>query len=429
MKKRTLFVHIGPPKTGTTSIQNVLHTLAPSLEQCGVHVVVASSENGHHWNLVGRDIERQHHGVQNTRYRDRLYRWSYVLHEIVRCDAERFAMSSERFASADARRGGIRQLRSLGSSADIDVRIVGYVRPQWQWAESLWYESVRSGVELRPFEECIEGWFADQRLDFNDVFLPWLDAFGEVAVSPFETGRMPRGLLVHFLRLLGIDDERLFRAAARLPLRNPRLGAKEVEVRRMVGVALASHGVEEWRRPTVMRQLGDLARLFEQDWAFAGMRREQVSRFDAYFAESNARFAEDYGIDADGVLFHDEIPGDFDERGRPASWDDLSGMERRDVKRHVRRSLGIDIEGAGRDGNPVVVAVAKPVNTQDSAFGFPWLSRKGRQMRLFLWHALRLTRGLGQIRLSTNGILFVRWVRWEVYEFWRRRLGALPWRS
>ena len=33
-------------------------------------------------------------------------------------------------------------------------------------------------------------------------------------------------------------------------------------------------------------------------------------------AESNARFARDYGIDDDGVLFRDELPGGFDEKGR-----------------------------------------------------------------------------------------------------------------
>ena len=51
---RKLFAQIGLAKTGSTSIQHMMHVLAPSLEQCGVHVVAASSDHGNQWRVVRR---------------------------------------------------------------------------------------------------------------------------------------------------------------------------------------------------------------------------------------------------------------------------------------------------------------------------------------------------------------------------------------
>lgn len=428
--KRKLYVHIGPPKTGTTSIQHMLHVLAPSLEQCGMHVVVASADHGNHWHLIGGVTEVPTLDMPGS---NPVYQWKYVRDELVRCSAERFVLSSERCAIPDARRGVIRELSLLQSEADIEVEVVALVRPQWQWAESYWCQSVASGFELRRFEECVGGWFADTRLDYNELdynqlFEPWRDSFGKVTVRPLETSQLPRGLLVRFLGLIGVHDERLFRAATRLRLRNPRLGAKDLEVRRLVGVALARHGVEPKRRASLVYGLG-FTSVLQGDWPFAGWTREQALAFDDLTAESNARFARDYGIDDGGVLFRDELPEDFDRRGRPASWDDLSVVEQRAVRRHVIRELDIDIdaENGWRIGNrPIRPPSDLPIRSRPIRRARWLASQMWNRGKLLLRHAWRLTRAMAQIRLSTKGLLFARWVRWEAYEFWRRQFGTLP---
>ena len=183
----------------------MLHVLAPSLEQCGVYVVVASADHGNHWHLIGGVTDPP---TLDNPSSNRIYHWRYVLDELVRCSAERFVLSSERFTIPDARRGVIRQLSWLQSEADIDVEVVGLVRPQWQWAESYWCQSVASGVELRRFDECLREWFDGVRMDYNELdynkmFKPWRESFGKVTVRRLETSQLPRGLLVHFLGLLG----------------------------------------------------------------------------------------------------------------------------------------------------------------------------------------------------------------------------------
>lgn len=422
MAKRKLIVHIGPAKTGSTSIQHMLHALAPSLEQCGVHAVVASSDRGNHWHLSRGESERRRRGLDNPSFKDPRYRWSYVLHELSRCRAEQFLLSSEWFALPDTQTASIRRLSCLESRVGVEVDVIAYVRPQWRWAESFWHDDVSAGYEVRRFEECREEGPIDPRLDYNQVFRPWRESFAKVTVSPLEPSRLPRGLLVHFLGLIGIDDERLFRAAARLPRLNRRSGAKELEVRRLVGMALARQGVEYWDRPAFMRRLGDLTHLLHEDWPFAGVTRAQALALNSHFAESNARFARDYGIDEDGTLFRDEIPQDLDSRGRPAYWEDLSDSERRAVREHVSRTVGIDIErGVWLDGNAVVRGRPAERRRNPSRLARR-LSRRWDQGKQVFEHALRLTRALAQIRVSRSGLLFARWVCWEVYDFWWQRL-------
>ena len=257
MERRKLFVHIGLAKTGSTSIQHMMHVFAPSLEQRGVHVVVASSDHGNHWRIVRNEIQTGEH-TQNSLHADRLFRWRCVDHEVKRCRARRFVMSSEWFSRQDARKRSIRRLKSLESEANVEVEVVAYVRPQWSWAESRWCESVKSGSELRRFDDCMEEWSVSGQLDYNVEFRPWRDRFANVTVRPLTRSQMPEGLLGNFLGIIGVHDERLIDAASRLPRQNPRLGAKDIEIRRIVALALARRGVEESQRPAVMRGLGDL---------------------------------------------------------------------------------------------------------------------------------------------------------------------------
>ena len=203
---------------------------------------------------------------------------------------------------------------------------------------------------------------ADTRLDYNELdynrmFQPWRDSFGKVTVRPFDKSQLSRGLLVGFLDLMGIHDERLFRATTRLRRQNLRLGAKDIEIRRMVGLALERQGVEPRQRASAVDGL-NLTGVVQEDWPFAGWTREQALAFEDHMAESNAQFARDYGID-DGVLFRDELPGGFDDRGRPASWEVLSAAERKAARERVIRELNVDIEnGSGGGGRGIRVGSA-----------------------------------------------------------------------
>ena len=390
-----------------------------------MHVVVASAELGSHGHLIGRMTEPPTPGKPGC---SPIYQWRYVLDELARCTAERFVLSSERCIEPEHRRGVIRRLSWLQSEADTEIEVVGFVRSQWQWAESYWCMRVACGLELRRFEESLPGWFADMRvdyydLDYNRLFAPWCESFGKVTVRPLEAGHMPQALLVNFLSLIGVHDERLFRATTKLRLQNARLGAKNLEIRRLVAVMLANEGVEQRRRASAVYGL-DLRGVLQEDWPFAGWTREQVLAINDDTAEPNGRFARDYGIDDSGILFRDELPQDFDNRRRTAAWEDLTVDEQRAARERVIRTLNLDIHSGLRSGTGVAGLPGLPPRRK-SLGPARWLAmmtwRRGKSLVAHVW---RLTRAMAQIRLSRQGLLFLRWARWEAYEFWRREVGA-----
>ena len=193
---------------------------------------------------------------------------------------------------------------------------------------------------LPPFGDWLDTGLVDQRLDYARVVAPWKDAFGRVTVIPLERSQLPDGLLVRFLHVLGVDDARIEAAAKRMPRHNRRRGAKALEVRRLLCQALHRHGLKHRQRQRVGRKLGMLTELFEDDPPFAGLTRERIDSIIARFASRNARFAHDFGIDADGILFRDE-PVDGFVRPSCFAWPDLSDEDRLRANDFARRRLGL----------------------------------------------------------------------------------------
>lgn len=176
-------------------------------------------------------------------------------------------------------------------------------------------------------------------MDWNTTFEPWRKTFGPASliVTPLERSRVGEDIRLHFLRQLGERDP------PQLPRWSPanvRTGAKKVEVKRMVGMALQAAG----RAPREANKFpsSTMAAVLRRDEPFAALSAEEVGAITELFAASNARFARDYGIDADGVLFREPVP---DRRRRPnlASWRDFSAGERRRTRLLALDALGVDI--------------------------------------------------------------------------------------
>ena len=101
-----------------------------------------------------------------------------------------------------------------------------------------------------------------------------------------------------------------------------------------------------------------MAAVFRFDKPFAALSAGEAGAVAELFAPSNARFARDYGIDADGVLFREPIQ---DRHFRPmrASWTDLSAGERRRARLLVLDALGIDIAPHERAASGPLRGVAR----------------------------------------------------------------------
>ena len=346
-----LIVHVGMSKTGSTSIQRMLIRRRESLRAGGVHVPRAGlSPAGKHL-LVGRKSRRP-----------KTEHWTLLAQELRGAaagdpaaeltnpcagnPAARFVISAEEFTQPAYRAATAARLAELAERENLKVDIVGYVRPQWQFLESVYSQRVY-GLHLgATFDRFVADMLeAGERseLDYNVVFAPYRAQFGaRVRVFPLEPSRLPGGLLAHFLGQCGIHDGQALAAG---PARaNPRRNAKSTEVRRLVVAQVDRRRKAALERPPFRpNRLAQLPSLIDGDEPFSGFDHSRIRELQARFADANARFAREYGIDVDGVLFRD--PVDLDAR-RPtvAQWRDFGAAERRRVRRYVLERTGIDLD-------------------------------------------------------------------------------------
>ena len=253
--------------------------------------------------------------------------------------ASRVVISAEAFLGQRAALDWPARIAALAEAVDAEVRVIAYVRPQYQMLESTYSQRTTSWRNLKSFEVFKAEYLASGELDWNTTFEPWRKTFGPASliVTPLERSRVGEDIRLYFLRQLGERDPPQLPRWSRM---NVRTGAKLLEVNRMAGMALQAAG----RAPRKANKFASakMAAGWRRDEPFAALSADEVGAITELFAASNARFARDYGIDANGVLFREPGP-DRHRRPNQASWTDLSAGERRNARRLVLDRFGIDI--------------------------------------------------------------------------------------
>ena len=129
---RQLFVHVGPPKTASSSIQWMLKALAPELASKGVLYPGTGRNpyvaNHQHLVLSQLDARRGKWGGNDP--------WAALEAEIRGSPANRIVISAEGFAGTRRLMNWPARIASLAEAVDADVRIIAYVRPQYKMLES-----------------------------------------------------------------------------------------------------------------------------------------------------------------------------------------------------------------------------------------------------------------------------------------------------
>ena len=396
---RPLIVHIGMSKAGSTSIQYMLGAMRGRLERLGVRVPRA-----------GSGVPGDHHNLPRTTAGSWTAQpgrgsWPELLAEIQASPAERFVLSSELFTRRIGGAPCALRLRELAVAADLEVRVVAYVRPQSELMASWYGEQVNIAERMEPFDAFVAEMLSPAggpEFDYNVVFEPWRAEFCDaLEVFPLERGRPREGLLAHFLGLLGVDGGDAMRALERLrpPRANLRVGAKELEVRRLVSAAAAS--LPEPSRKRLQRRLGLLPALLRDDAPFAGLDRSGAASVMDSYAASNAQFALALGIDPDGVLFREPCAAAPAKPTR-AAWENLDAPERRAVRAHVLARTGVDLDPS--EGPP---------RRTDG-----WAARR-RIASALARHALRLPGRWRQAASATSPFMLRMWLGHTLTGRWR----------
>ena len=330
MAKR-LIVHVGPRKTGSTSIQQMLFTCRDKLRAGGIHVPRAGLRQSPSRRCLShyRLVQGQH----------KLENWAKLAEEIASTDAETFVVSAEDLTS-QGRCVAAERLEKLVARASVEVDVVGFVRPQWQLLESEYSQRAFGGRTKARFSQFVREMLdagESTILDYRLLFAPYRTLFGDrVRVFPLQASHLPLGLVAHFLSLVGAETVVMEEASAQSRA-NERNGAKAVEVCRLVRARLGAGC------PTPRHLLRELPTLLNEDAPFAGFSWDEIRQMEDRFALANAAFARETGISADGTLFQKAAASDA-VRPNLARWEDFDSDERHRVRRYVLKRTGVDLE-------------------------------------------------------------------------------------
>lgn len=248
--RRTLYIHIGNHRTGTTSIQRFLYGNAGKL-----------LENGYLYPLGVRRHDKLVRGLFSKRTR---------VGEVIAHGHKIKGISSELNAEADE--AGHRISSIVLSDEDIcmskdfrllrqfrehfDVRIVFSLRRQDTWLESWYLQNIKWQWNA-DLSHCTFDDFLARVEDFHwlhyDTFVADLqEQFGaeNVLINVFEKDQMPDGPVVDFCRLIGLNDLTGF---SKPPHVNHSMSAEMTEFTRHLPLELLSNAEKYFLVDTLKR--------------------------------------------------------------------------------------------------------------------------------------------------------------------------------
>jgi len=234
-----VLLHIGPYKTGSTSIQYALFDHQDDLRQRGV-IFPGDTHRQRRpgWGVLG--------WTPRGRKRATLDEW-YALVDSVRDVGEhRVCLTTEDFGWASAAQAS-RIVADLGAAR---VHVLAVVRRLDRLLPSEWQERVKTFHETKPYDDWLRAVLGDDRTepsahefwashDVGAQLSNWTSALPPAQMTVLVTDDRDRGALAGiFERMLGLPDGYLHTSVEA----NPSLTAERIELLRRLNVASASNG-------------------------------------------------------------------------------------------------------------------------------------------------------------------------------------------
>lgn len=309
---KTLFLHIGHFKTGTTALQSFLannpkflakHNLsyAQDYQNLGKHSIYAFSL----YKAAG--VTSLMHGYNKPVTPEKL--WQGLFESVRQNTAGATIISSEELMRLGNFPDAVERLKKITKThaQDLDIRVIAYLRPTDSHLRSWYNQLVKMGVRVPDFNTTVAEVIEPIHYDYGLALKPWAEIFGPGAliVRPYdEASRNDDSLYQDFLSIFGVD---LPERGVELPMLdpNPRMDDRVLELVRMMRNAGLPKDVIEW---TVLRSQkfneADLAGL--DPVQFQGFKAVQAQAANGL--ETLRSFVPDESLDLDQYTAHLPTP-------------------------------------------------------------------------------------------------------------------------
>lgn len=326
-REKTLVLHIGTHKTGTTALQTAFYNSHDILQANGI--------------LYPRTIRYAHFDLSSwlKKNEDERLITSFLEDSIEICklnQIENIVLSSEEFYYA-IRSGGLysivpggifytsrediysqikKTLTILKRSIppDLRIRIVVYLRRQDLLAESIYNQIIKNTSTNISFDEVT--YQLSLYLDYAWILSIWEEIFGKdsIVVRVYEREQIPDGTVIDFLsNVLGNqNDEVNWMVANNAVNENPRLSRDVFEYKRILN-KINEFDMEIKKRIIInLRQISNQMELDDQYSYFSSF-NERRGLLE-YYRSSNERVASYYLNRTNGILFYQSEPKEMDSK-------------------------------------------------------------------------------------------------------------------
>lgn len=200
---RRAIVHVGLPRTGTTSFQRVMSGLRADLLACGIlypQLTPRSAGQPH--------LSHQYLGEALDGRRPRADRAELVdllAHQLATTDADTVLLSYEGFCLAPAWLRVPQRLASLLARHGFAMDVLATIKPQAELVNSAYTWRTQFLREARPFTACFKADIDAMQLDLNRVLRAWrATCDGRIMVVPTRDARSERPLVERILEEAGL---------------------------------------------------------------------------------------------------------------------------------------------------------------------------------------------------------------------------------
>ena len=309
MQKRVCYIHVGPHKTGTTSIQWFLQENRADLLQHGYFVPESETKRGAHHTLAEGLA-----GLDVGEHREPLVARSIT--EINETRAQAIIISSEALEGLLRNQQNIEAFFTRIRELSLEPKLILFPRNQPQWINSSYASLVQTFRRSDSFEACALRFAQSPDARFSR-WIQLAETHGaELIAQPFSKETLCRGVIPGFLRSIGISSAQFRDRAVR---RNEAVGPFTVSVAREV---LRSIGTQmTWLQARKCKV--ELARYLRQnnctDSGYCGLSTPLARHVEEELRCDNDAFAQRVWQKSWADVFADDVteefvPNDFEMR-------------------------------------------------------------------------------------------------------------------